>query len=78
MIDDEDSSDSDTDELFLGYIDSNVNTINPDLTENTQVGNKGISIEFQLDTGARCNVLPKSLLNNVSKCYKDTKLFLLE
>lgn len=50
------SSESESDELFLGYICADINTVETEWSENIEINDR--TIRFQLDTGAKCNVLP--------------------
>lgn len=50
------SSDSESEELFLGYICADINTVETEWSENIEINDR--TVRFQLDTGAKCNVLP--------------------
>lgn len=50
------SSDSESEVLFLGYICADINTVETEWSENIEINDR--TIRFQLDTGAKCNVLP--------------------
>lgn len=48
------SSDSESEELFLGYICADINTVETEWSENIEINDR--TVRFQLDTGAKCNV----------------------
>ena len=53
-----DISDTESEELFVAMIEKSVNTIQTMIINN-------VPIKFQLDTGAKCNVLSKTTLNTL-------------
>ena len=55
--------------MFLGLIDANVNSVDAEWCETITVAN--VPIKFQLDTGAKCNVLPYSTFQKLGKLSLD-------
>ena len=60
-----DISDTESEELFVAMIEKSVNTIQTDEWVETMIINN-VPIKFQLDTGAKYNVLSKTTLNTLS------------
>ena len=61
---------SDTEDLLLGYNDTDINTLNKERSESIEIKNK--SVCFQLDPGAKCNVLPLKTFDQL--CLKRVQL----
>ncbi|XP_062619288.1 uncharacterized protein LOC134280858 [Saccostrea cucullata] len=61
----EESDDSD-DTLFLGMLTKDVNSTNADWSTKLQLC--GTMVEFQLDTGAKCNVLNRKTFKQLKLC----------
>lgn len=63
------SSDSESDELFLGYICADINTVETEWNENIEINDR--TVRFQLDTGVKCNVLPLTTFKELGlNCYQ--------